>query len=350
MSSATVVVEVVRVQGSTVDLWAAEVPRGADGAFSSQPGADHPAFGLMVVAGANNWNNALARAIGGADDWARLADDYVSSFELIDVVRFPTWLGPGGTADTLKQRAEQTVEEIWSRPDYKRAVLELAPRALYRVTLKDPSWTAHLSARAVFESTAYSPLPRRGPPTWASLEPDPWLARIDRARERIAGQSGWHLWRSAATRHTPGQVLWRHWENRARLLVSNRVRELWLSYAGLSLACFDAAAPGFKPGKFRFKANTGADPLDIRRLPLRPRGFALGGPSWGDEAERGPDGVARGRLDYLHPDGVAWVDLQGEPLVRVGTLDGVSPDAPTVHLDTYLEAAAQRCERDAGIQ
>jgi hypothetical protein len=74
MSSATVVIEVVGVHDRVVELWAAEVPRGADGSFRNMTG-DHPAFGLLMLAGSNNWNNALAERLGDAP------------------ITDPTWLG-----------------------------------------------------------------------------------------------------------------------------------------------------------------------------------------------------------------------------------------------------------------
>lgn len=335
MGSSTVAVRVIGVSGASVELWVAEVPRGADGSFPVSLGEDHPAFALQLIAGANHWNNALASALSGVDPhdpaWLEAhATDYVEAMELVAAVP----LGWRTGAEVAAQ-----VQGASSDEEAHRLTLELAPRVIYRITMRDPSWVAHLAPGAEFGSTAHSPLRERRPKwTMQLASPAAW--------DPILGVLGAPMEPSTrhAFRRTQRAGSWLFPNDSERIMPSNRLRELFLRLSGATLAYFDATAPKFNPAKLVFTDQDKPLPSPVVKLrmkgaPAGPYGFDLrsGFPV------RGKDGVPRAILDHLAPDNkCAWVDYEGEPLVRLGGLDGVDPESPAVDVADYLRATAER--------
>ena len=112
---------------------------------------------------------------------------------------------------------------------------------------------------------------------------------------------------------------------------------------------FDATAPKFNASKFPF-AERKPIPAPVVKMRMSgaaagPRGFDL---TWAPP-RRHADGVARIPFDQLHPGNeVAWLDFEGEPLVRLGDLDTVDPGSAGVDVDEYLRATASRALADLG--
>lgn len=330
MSSATVVIRIVDVFDDILEFWAAEVPRGADGAFSQRIGQDHPVFGLMML--------AQAGAIDGLD-WAEPSElnarlsEHVRGMELVTTA--------GGLSYTT---GADVVAAIAARPSWREAVLECAPRALYRLQVVDAAALSRFQAGQVFDSTAYSPLPTVNRPASHNLaRPGPFGPLLE-ARGRLVAHPGWHLFRDGEEADIPWRL--ESWAAKHRIFLSNTLRELFLRRGQVQLVYFDPSAPGFKKGKLRFKKGL-VWPGEIPGRDQGPRGVFLQAPwRWGDPV-RGPDGVPRAPIDFLHPDGVAWVDLEGEALLRVGSWEGVEARAAGVGLADYLAAVTARIEADA---
>ena len=334
MSSASVVIEIVDVHGVCVEFWSAEVPRGSDGAFSQRIGQDDPAFGLMMLAGSGG---ALAQRLAGVDiadpGWLRAhTQEHIASMELVT------------TAGSLSYTTgRELVDHIQSSPDFNAAVLACAPRALYRLTVTDPAALAHLRAGQVFESTAYSPLPPVPRQATHALSSMGSLGPLLAAQARLAANDTWHLFRCADEPDLPWRL--ESWAAQHKVFLSNALRARFLRRGRVQLIYFDPV-PGFKKGKLRFKKGV-AGATEVPGPASQPRGVFVQAPwRWGDPA-RGVDGVPRAPLDFLHPGGVAWVDLEGAPLLRVGSWSGVDPAAPTQTLEAHLAEAAARIAADA---
>lgn len=357
MSSPTVIVQVVGVRDRVLEFWAADVPSGAGGWGTQYPGNDHAAFGFFVLLGSNNYNNPLAKRVEGADlsrAWFEAhLPEHVVSMELVT----RRWLSKPESRAAFAQ-------EIVASPEWMRAALHLAPSALYRLTVRDAGDLAHLRRGQVWDSTAYDPLggtPRMPTSTLATGE-DP-LETLLEAAARIAANPDWHLFRKYgdADGDHRGKPLDLNgiesslslWESDNSVRVPLVARELYLRHRYVHFAYFDPRAPGFKPGKVRFKKGA----ADIVYASGGARGFVMSPPHRFGPPLRGPDGVARVPFDYLHPDGVAWLDFDREARVRVApspifvpnssVIAQVDPALPSVSFEEYLSSATARFVADA---
>jgi hypothetical protein len=358
--SETVAIEIVGVEGRVVELWAAELPRGADGSFATAIGNDDEGFALMVLRDGGDRSSALAAALGDAplyDEAWRTAHvaEHVESVEL--VVRRPLPSGVSG---------RDVTEPIQNSADPLRAALDLAPSALYRITARDAAHVAHLRPRQVFGSSAFSTGPRPARTTSPSLTTDHGgpMAEVIAAIGRVAENDRLHVFRSFVEPATDfrgkplasgGEQGAGGWEAMHRVRVSRRLREIFLHHAAVHLVYFDATVPDFKASKLKMKKGR-ADPFPLGGLtPSRPRGVSISQP-WGFGAPPvGPDGIARVPFDYVHPEGIAWVDLGSDPRVRVSSTplydaEGkpavIDPSIASVDVDAYLASVAARIVRD----
>lgn len=360
MSSDTLAIEVVSVQERTLEFWAAEIPRGIDGAFATSIGNDHPVFALMVLRDSNRGKNPLAQRLGDAPlhdpAWfsAHLGE-FVESLDLVARRRL-LYTVPGS----------EVVAKIDARGGDLRSVVNLAPAALYRLVVRDPADLAHLQPRQIFGSSAYSPVlhpPRSA--SWTLAGGDGPFAPVLSAIARVSENPALHVFRSfvEGPLNSRGKALGADgleprgmaWEAEHRVHLPNRLRELYLRREYVQMVYFDATAPGFKPGKHKMKRGP-ADPF-VRggRTEGGPRGVSISPPWRFGPPAPGPDGVRRVPFDQLHPDGIAWVDLDGEPLVRVSAEplwnaqiqpSVIDPALPTADLETYLAGVAERLAAD----
>ncbi len=340
MSSSTIVVRIAGVHDTTLEFWVAEVPQGPKDGFSRYIGYDHPALALQMIAGAANHSNALTQVLGwsefGDATWlAAHTHEYVTSMTLIAVAR-AAWHSDEWISLTVQRQGSIERSEALT--------LALAPRALYRVTVADPAWLAHLRPGQEFGSTAYSPFPPvLREPVHHMTTPGAWEPVLAAMRAPIDEQRI-HLYRNAA-----GPGIWCYDREEARVTPSNRVRELFLRHGSATFVYFDATAPRFNRTKFPF-AERKSLPAPVVKMQMSgaaagPRGFELRY----DGPYRNEDGVHRVRFDHIVPGNkIAWLDVEGEPRVRIGDLAGVAPDSPSVDVDDYLRSIAERTRLDLG--
>lgn len=337
MGSSTLAIRIAGVLDNVLEFWAAELPQGGDGSFSRLIGYDHPALALKMIASAANYNNAFAQALTCVDhgDPAWLAEhthEFITSMTLVAVARAEwhtdVWIA-------------RTIQRAGSSEHAHALALALAPRALYRVTVRDPAWLTHLKTGQEFGSTAYSPLPPvHRDATHALTTPGAWEPVLAVVRAPLPARM--HLYRNALA---GGR--WLHDDEATRTVPSNRVRELLLRHSGAMFVYFDATAPRFNPAKFLFAERK---PLPAPVVKMRMSGAAAGPRGFHfnhDAIVRHEDGVARARFDHLHPGNrIAWLEVEGEPWVRLGDLTKIDPESPSVAVDEYLEATGERVRLD----
>ncbi|HEY0132506.1 MAG TPA: hypothetical protein VGB85_00465 [Nannocystis sp.] len=338
MGSDTLAVRIAGVHDTTLEFWAAELPQGPDGSFVSVIGWDHPALALMLIAGSANHRNALAQALEGVRyyerEWlAEHTDEFVTSMTLIATAR-AEWHTNEWIAGTIQQAGSSETS--------RALALQIAPRALYRVTVRDPAWLAHLRPGQEFGSTAYSPFPLvPRDSTGTMTTPGAWDPVLAVMRAPI-DERRIHMYRNGLS---PGS--WCIDYESDRTAPSNRVRELFLRLGEAQFVYFDATAPRFNRAKFPFAERkqllAPAYKMWESGAAAGPRGFHLKS----RVSQRHEDGVARMQLDDLCPGKRhAWLEVEGEPRVRFGDWSSVDPSSPSVDVDDYLRDVAERVRLD----
>lgn len=339
MSSANIVVRIVGKKTHTLEFWVAEVPKGSDGSFQTNIGNDHPALALNIIAGANNHDNALAHELEGQDrfnpKWLEAnTQTYIPEMDLAG--RVP-----------LLGSSEAVVEAVnrGATSDEQNAViLEQSPRALYRVTVSDETWIAHLEASQVFESTATSPLPPIHREPTNHLETVTVWDSILTLMEQQQSRGSFHIIRNNI--HPPRWVTAGDFIDGEykELPINNRIRELFLQCGGARLVYMNAGAPRFNSSKYPFVG--GDKPLGASLAKMRVKGHAAG--PFGFDlsfagATRGSDGVLRTTLNSLASDNqVAFLDIEGTPFVRKGDALGQNIDADGADIEDYLRQVVEQ--------
>ena len=363
MSSDLAYIEIVGIEGPVLEFWSAAIPPAANCIATQQhtdrPGTDHPAYALMMLIGANNYRNTINERLPGGtltEAWYEQHwSEYIESMELI-ATQYTYWRSHDELWDAMQARP--------SVHEHPRVVLDLAPSALYRLTVRDARDLKHLKPREVFGTGAYSPFVH---PAW------PWVPKFVTGRPGAigplaaaaaeVGKSSLHLFRFAsdADEIKPVRLKGRYatlmnWQSSHKIRLTNRLVELFLRVSMFELIYFDPTTPGFNKKDFRYRKNAWEhDPRGCADVAGARGVFILGLRS---EIVGGADGIPRMPLDYLHPDGVAWLDLAGQPRVRVAPGRDFAAEAmhragarldkamPSVDVEEYLAAAATRVRAD----
>ena len=311
-------IEVVGIEGSTIEFWATEHPDYC----SAKMGQVHPSYVLDILAAAHFGKTALSTAFGPEGDagftaWrtqiAREVDRYIASVTLVAAVDLGT-------------RKAEIMAALAGASNEAEAMLDHAPRALFSVVVTDPQFLAHLhvgqqfgvASPGAFLPEAVARAETRQRKTASALRPLIELAASPWDEERF------HLYRRAP--QEPGRWIQRSmpWlpsggpdveAFREPLILSRQLQAMALEAGNTGgFVVFDKRAPKFAAEKFAFKEvpnvmaslKAKESKMRLERNPAGPFGMQL---HLGD-AERQADGVWRICLSKWTetPGEEAWVD------------------------------------------